>query len=147
MNACSPSVNIHRVVWGSVVISCLLYIPIGWVGASAFHSGNSSTILNVLEDTRPNLAAVISTYVFPLCMSPPSHSMRPAGLMLKAPGVLVTSIPIFAIVIRYNLLRGKICSKTAAFFWSAIFPWIVVIPFQTKVRHSVRDISSDLFRQ
>lgn len=51
--------------------------------------------------------------------------------------MLITSIPVFMIVIRYNLLRGNICSKPWAIFFSSILPWIIVIPFQTNVGHSL----------
>jgi len=47
--------------------------------------------------------------------------------------VLITSIPVFMIVIRYNLLRGNVCSKPWAIFWSSVLPWFIVIPFQTNV--------------
>jgi hypothetical protein len=50
------------------------------------------------------------------------------------PAVLITSIPVVMIVVRYNFLRGNICSKPWAIFWSLILPWIIVIPFQTNVR-------------
>ena len=39
----------------------------------------------------------------------------------------VTSIPIFSIVIRYNLLDAGF-SKWTANFWSVIFPWTVALP-------------------
>jgi len=55
---------------------------------------------------------LVSTYLFPLA-------------------VLITSIPIFMIVIRYNLLRGNVCSRPWAIFWSSILPWLLVIPFQS----------------
>ena len=54
--------------------------------------------------------------------------------------VLITSVPLFAIVVRYNLLRGDICSNRMAIFLSAVLPWLIAIPFQTRVsvlRHEV----------
>ena len=48
--------------------------------------------------------------------------------------MLITSVPVFAIVVRYNLLRGDICSTRMAIFLSAVLPWLFAIPFQTRVR-------------
>ncbi|KAF8550992.1 hypothetical protein OG21DRAFT_1445836 [Imleria badia] len=116
VNNTHPSVNVRLVVWASVLISCLIYIPIGWLGGLAFAFPNNATLLQVFATDREHGAwsaiARVSSYVFPLA-------------------VLITSIPVFTIVIRYNLLRGNICSNKMAIFWSAIFPWLIVIPFQT----------------
>ncbi|KAF9516504.1 hypothetical protein BS47DRAFT_1315345 [Hydnum rufescens UP504] len=112
VNNVHPSTNIRRVIWLSLLISCSIYLVIGLTGASAFHTPQNSTILAVISDQRPSVIAVISVYAFPVA-------------------VLITSIPVFMIIIRYNLLRGNICSKPWAIFWSSILPWIVVIPFQT----------------
>ncbi|KAJ7509778.1 AAAP amino acid permease [Mycena galericulata] len=113
INNTHPSVNIRRVVWLSLAIACLIYIPIGWMGAAAFAIDSDATILNVLLSDRPNIVALISTYVFPLA-------------------VLITFVPVFAIVVRYNLLRGNICSNYMVIFLSAILPWLIAIPFQTR---------------
>lgn len=113
INNAHPSVNIRLVVWLSLVIACLIYIPIGWMGASAFAIGGNATILSILSSSRPNIVALISTYVFPVA-------------------VLITSVPVFVIVVRYNLLRGNICSNRMAIFLSAVVPWLIAIPFQTR---------------
>ncbi|KAF8232896.1 hypothetical protein L208DRAFT_1269922 [Tricholoma matsutake] len=112
VNNIHPSTNIHRVIWLSVIISCAIYLSIGFTGAAAFKTPANSTILAVISQRRPSLVALISVYVFPIA-------------------VLITSIPVFMIIIRYNLLRGNICSKPWAIFFSSILPWIIVIPFQT----------------
>lgn len=45
------------------------------------------------------------------------------------PAALISGIPVFAIVIRYNLVENKICTLKWANFWSVIFPWIVALAF------------------
>ncbi|KAG8217068.1 hypothetical protein J3R82DRAFT_5067 [Butyriboletus roseoflavus] len=116
VNNTHPSVNIRLAVWTAVIISCLIYIPIGWMGGSTFVFPNSATLLQVfVTDTGHGALSVVakaSSYAFPLA-------------------VLITSVPVFTIVVRYNLLRGNICSNKMAIFWSAIFPWLLAIPFQT----------------
>src|SRR5271156_6098484 len=59
-----------------------------------------------------------------------------SSLSFPPSAVLLSSIPVFMIVIRYNLLRGDFCSERWAIFFSSILPWIFVIPFQTRVCRS-----------
>lgn len=66
INNIHPSTNIHRVVWLSIIISCTIYLSIGFTGASAFKVPSNSTILAVLSERRPSLIALISVYIFPL---------------------------------------------------------------------------------
>lgn len=40
-----------------------------------------------------------------------------------------SSIPVYSIIVRYNLLENQICSKKWANFWAVLLPWIIVIPF------------------
>ncbi|RCH82450.1 hypothetical protein CU098_007908, partial [Rhizopus stolonifer] len=58
-------------------------------------------------------ASIVTAYLFPVC-------------------ALITSIPVFTIVIRDNLLRGDVCSKPMAVFLSNFLPWLICIPLQTK---------------
>jgi len=68
----------------------------GLLGAASYHLDDTSNILATISSTDSGTAlhvlSVLINVLFPL-------------------SVLVTSIPIFSIVIRYNLIRGKICSK------------------------------------
>ena len=134
MNNTHTSVNIRLAVWTSILISCLIYIPIGWLGGLSFVLPSGATLLQVLvADTGHgalSTVAQVSSYVFPLGVSLPLH----LACTNRVIAVLITSIPVFTIVIRYNLLRGNICSNKMAIFWSAILPWFIVIPFQTNVR-------------
>jgi len=45
--------------------------------------------------------------------------------------VLATTIPVFSIIVRYNLLQNKIFPKGVSNFIAVVLPWIVVIPFLT----------------
>jgi len=45
---------------------------------------------------------------------------------------LLSSIPVFSIIIRYNLIEsGVVTNKKAANFWAVIFPWIIGVFFYT----------------
>ncbi|KAI8058577.1 hypothetical protein BDF22DRAFT_739993 [Syncephalis plumigaleata] len=70
-------------------------------------------LLGVLDiNLHDNLFIRISSYVFPIA-------------------VLITSIPVFTIVVRYNLVRGQLVGKVMANFLAGVLPWIIAIPFQT----------------
>ena len=106
----------------------ILYLTVGLLGASSFMTtGSILTALNASEGNR--VLITIVNILFPIA-------------------VLVTSVPVFAIVIRYNLVRGGFCSDSKldatlrtkrmltctgwAFVWAAVVPWFSIIPFQTK---------------
>ncbi|KAI8084453.1 transmembrane amino acid transporter protein-domain-containing protein [Halteromyces radiatus] len=112
VNSLKPNVNIHKVLWISVIISTIFYILLGICGAMAYQMSASSDILAILSQNG-STASLVTCYLFPVA-------------------ALVTSIPVFTIVIRSNLLRGQICSRPWAVFWSNFLPWFVCIPLQTK---------------
>lgn len=43
--------------------------------------------------------------------------------------VLVSTIPVFSIIVRYNLLDSGLMGRFWANFWAVIFPWFLAIPF------------------
>ncbi|KAI9496786.1 hypothetical protein BDB00DRAFT_952354 [Zychaea mexicana] len=112
VNDLRPDVSIHKSLWISVVISTIMYILLGVFGAMAYRMEPTADILAILS-SQGSTASLVTTYIFPIC-------------------ALVTSIPVFTIVIRQNLMRGNICGRPWAVFWSNILPWFVCIPLQTK---------------
>lgn len=132
INELSRSVSIHRSITYPILICIALYLIIGLTGAASFQISSSSDILATLSASHKNkVLTTIANVLFPIA-------------------VLVTSVPVFAIVIRYNLVRGNFCSnrKSAVFglfdseadinqgyaiVWASLMPWIFIIPFQTKV--------------
>jgi hypothetical protein len=44
-------------------------------------------------------------------------------------GWSVSGIPIFSIVIRYNLLENGICNVFWGNIWAVVFPWVVALVF------------------
>ena len=43
----------------------------------------------------------------------------------------MTSIPVYSIIVRYNLLETGYVNKAVAFIASVIVPWILIVPFYT----------------
>lgn len=71
-----------------------LYIIIGLTGAASFKIDTSSDLLATLAAADQNkILITMVNILFPI-------------------SVLVTSVPVFAIVIRYNLVRGNLCSNS-----------------------------------
>ncbi|KAI9478906.1 MAG: hypothetical protein EXX96DRAFT_505695 [Benjaminiella poitrasii] len=112
INNMSPTVNIHHCLFISIVISIVFYLIFGISGAMAYKMDASSDILVILT-TKGSLISKITSYLFPIF-------------------ALITSIPVYTIVVRSNLIRGKICSSSWASFLSNCLPWIICIPIQTK---------------
>ncbi len=69
------------------------------------------TLLNKLRNSSFALAKV-TFYMFPVVVN-------------------LTSIPVFAIMQRYNLLEAQVCGPKMANFLGVILPWIICIPFYT----------------
>ncbi|KAH8548355.1 hypothetical protein BGW37DRAFT_506885 [Umbelopsis sp. PMI_123] len=111
VNDVRRDVSIHTCIWLSLGTSCFFYILIGITGAMSYSMNGSSNILDFLR-TDGWIASKVAVYMFPLV-------------------ALVTSVPVFTIVIRSNLLRGQICGKYLAHFLASGAPWLVVIVLQT----------------
>jgi amino acid permease len=132
VNELSRHISILKSIACPIVICVTLYIIIGLTGASSFKINQSTDILATLRGSNENRVLItIANILFPV-------------------SVLVTSVPVFAIVIRYNLVRGNFCSNSKwhararrrsefkidpeyAIVWASVMPWIFIIPFQTKV--------------
>lgn len=82
------------------------------MGALSYTFPANGDILSVINaSSYANLFTRILVYLFPMM-------------------VLATTIPVFSIVVRYNLLQSKV-PKLLANFLAVALPWIVVIPFLT----------------
>jgi len=107
INELSRSVSIHKTIAYPILVCVALYLIIGITGASSFKVAQSSDILATLsaEDQSKVLITLVNI-LFPIA-------------------VLVTSVPVFAIVIRYNLVRGNVCSNSKCFD-SLTEPWLTL---------------------
>jgi amino acid permease len=93
VNELSRSVSIHKTIIYPILVCIAFYILIGLAGAASFPINSSTDILATLSASDQNKVLVtIVNILFPIA-------------------VLVTSVPVFAIVIRYNLVRGNFCSN------------------------------------
>ncbi|KAM9967599.1 hypothetical protein ACTFIW_001683 [Dictyostelium discoideum] len=113
VNESKPTVNIRKAVWLSASASTTVFVATGIFGALAFaHMPSSSDILSVINSHHGNILTRISVYVFPFV-------------------VLASSIPVYSIVVRYNLMQNGLLPKWIANGVAVLLPWLIVIPFMT----------------
>ncbi|CAG8804835.1 34754_t:CDS:2, partial [Gigaspora margarita] len=109
------NVPIRKVVWISIFISTIMYVSLGVLGGMAYTMDSKSNILAVIDHSNQRtVISLITTYLFPIA-------------------ALVTSIPVFTIIVRLNLMNNNSFNKRNAIFLSSFVPWIVILPFQTGV--------------
>jgi len=116
INQKSSNVNINKSVWSASAFSTFLYLIVGLLGALAFSfTGTDSNILSLINVSSLGypkgfkILSMITVYSFPLITS-------------------LTTIPIYSIIIRCNLISNK-CPKVIATVVSIAIPWILSIPF------------------
>ena len=56
------------------------------------------------------------------------------GTYLFPPAALLTSIPVFSIIVRYNLMENQICGSFVANLFSVVLPWVVALFFFSGAR-------------
>ncbi|KAJ3128223.1 MCM DNA helicase complex subunit [Nowakowskiella sp. JEL0407] len=116
LNTKHKSVPIRKSLIMSLIWSTVLYILMGFLGAVTYPVEHSSNILATVSHLTtvagvPETIAVTSIFF--------------------SVAVLLSSIPVYIIIMRLNLTTSKLCTKGWANFWAGIFPFLIVIPFLT----------------
>eukprot|EP01133_Synstelium_polycarpum_P003934 gene3934-4555_t len=102
VNEAKPNVNISRSIWTASTFSTFVFVMIGIFD-----------ILSVINASpQANIFSKVSVYVFPFV-------------------VLASSIPVFSIIVRYNLMQNDLLPKWSANLVAVVLPWLIVIPFMT----------------
>ncbi|TPX34663.1 hypothetical protein SmJEL517_g02723 [Synchytrium microbalum] len=113
VNIKMKDVNTQGTLWYSVSIGLVFYLVIGIIPGLAFNIPNGSNLLQVLTTQGvPQTLSKATTYIFSIV-------------------ALVTSIPVFFIVARDNLVQNRVLGRSSATFVAFVLPWIVAIPFQS----------------
>ncbi|TPX38009.1 hypothetical protein SmJEL517_g00004 [Synchytrium microbalum] len=106
-------VSVPKTIYTSVGISTFIYISLGIIGGMSVKMEHNSNILSTISgDPTSSVLMRVTTFIFPIV-------------------VLVTSIPIYCIVIRYNLRQSGLFGPWGALGMAVIVPFVFVIPFQT----------------
>jgi len=103
---------VNTSLWLATTIASTIFWLLGFFGALSFKFPQDSDILSVINGSSyANFFTKLLVYLFPIM-------------------ILATTIPVFSIIVRYNLLQSKI-HKGWANMLAVALPWIVVIPFLT----------------
>ena len=110
LNEKKPEVDVNETVTWSVWLSVLMFVVLGYTAASVYPSefrDSNDDLLTVILDGDSGATAFTRTcaYIFP-------------------PVVLWSGIPVFSIIVRYNLLQEGLCGPRAANFIAVVSPWI-----------------------
>ena len=105
INEKAPGISINKSIWSALLPAIVTFALLGWIGALAINTTSTTDLLASLSTPETSTIAQIATYLFPWA-------------------ALVSGIPIYSIIIRYNLIENNICTKPWANFWSIIFPWV-----------------------
>ena len=104
LNEKAPDVSVNRVFWTSTLTSTLLYTCVGILGALAFPHVPEN-MLSVLLSQQVDFTTRFCATLF--------------GVVIIGFG-----IPIFSVIMRYNLVNSGLCSEPLAHVWSSVVPWL-----------------------
>ena len=112
LNEKAPGVGVATSTWVSIALSTAMFMVLGLLGGLGMDYPNGEDLLAAINDpSQPRILLIsqIATYIFPIA-------------------ALVSGIPVFAIIIRYNLVREGV-PKLLANLFAVILPWAVAVFF------------------
>jgi len=112
INEMKPGVSVNKSLWWSSFISLVCFMLTGLLPALTV------TFTKAGEDL-----------LTPLSKLPDMWAISNFTAQLFPPAVLLPGIPIFSIMVRYNLLENKLCNKFWANMFAVVFPWVASLIF------------------
>eukprot|EP01121_Diplochlamys_sp_Union-15-3_P021941 TRINITY_DN916_c0_g1_i2.p1 TRINITY_DN916_c0_g1~~TRINITY_DN916_c0_g1_i2.p1 ORF type:complete len:401 (+),score=32.44 TRINITY_DN916_c0_g1_i2:45-1247(+) len=110
VNEKKRNISVNPPIWLSTTLCAFLKFSVGFFGALSYRNpSNIPNILTVMTQTTTGsfrIVTKISVYLFNF-------------------GTIVPGIPVFSILIRYNLITGGICGPIPAFLIGVVAPWLV----------------------
>eukprot|EP00039_Didymoeca_costata_P013080 m.193963 g.193963 ORF g.193963 m.193963 type:complete len:557 (+) comp15670_c0_seq5:103-1773(+) len=158
VNEKKPSVSVNKSVWFSTFMCNIIFFAIGIPGALGFKyylAGPATNNCAYGVDTNDpgncmqDLMSVLSNRT----MAPDSwvkhkglEGLLEASVYLFPIVAVLSSIPVFSIVIKYNCIENGL-SKRFSIFWGVLFPWLVSIPllYQPNALNQIINLSSLFF--
>jgi hypothetical protein len=144
INEKKKSVSVNKTVWWATTLCLVIFYVIGVPGAMAFkyylqgpasnncpYGVDTGDPSNCVQDLMQLILGSDANNV-PLAPAKWANSKALTGLMhfsvyLFPIVAILSSIPVFSIVIKYNCIENGM-SRKFAFFWGIVFPWIVSAP-------------------
>lgn len=122
----APGVSVKRTIWLASTLCFVLYIIVGWIGAAAF-SDTLSPSVDLLVALNHRELALPADVFFPIMAA-------------------LSGVPIFAIIMRCNLIEQGVCGPRMATFLGVFLPWIIALCLQNgSGLQRVINLSSILF--
>lgn len=113
INEMKPGLPVNKQLWGALIPGIATFCVLGWFSAAFYQTAgipDSEDLLSGLTGPAISSFTQAASFVFP-------------------PAALISGIPIFSIVIRYNLLENGICNVFWGNIWAVVFPWVVALVF------------------
>ena len=164
VNEKASDVSVNKALWVATASCVAVFFSVGLTGAAAF----SDVLEGTVSGTCARQSVATSPHYDPdfscandllqLFSAPPVGTVGAlwtgagASALLKVsvyafPIVaVVSSIPVFSIVIKYNLVENGF-SKRAGFVWGVLFPWLAALPllYMPQILSQFINFSSLLF--
>lgn len=103
LNEKRPEVHVGNVLWSSAFTSTVMYILVGMLSAMSFRHAEGN-VLETLSAGHVWTITKVSAFIF--------------GVFVVGLG-----IPVFCVVMRYNLLVGGVCKNFTATLLGVVMPW------------------------
>jgi len=138
VNEKRPGVSVNKTLWVSTTICILVFFAVGITGAAAFsdvlQGPVSGTCPQSIASDGYNCANTLMQVFTTPAMMPPAWRDNPALSVLLQSSVylfpvvaVVSSIPVFSIVIKYNLIEAG-WTRSKATGIGVVLPWVVAFP-------------------
>jgi len=157
VNEKRSGVSVNRTLWTSTTACIIIFFAVGISGAIAFpdvlQGPTTNTCARQLEHQAFNcrndlLQVFTNSATMPAALkdSPIVAAMLRGSAYLFPIVAVVSGIPIFSIVIKYNMIENGF-SQRFGFLWGVIFPWAVALPllYQPNVLAQFINLTSLIF--
>lgn len=137
VNEKAPPVSINKSLWSATLLSAFVFLGIGLFGAWAFEDVLQGQVSGTCRrqqqlqsfDCQNSLLSAFLAEPAPafLKANPAIHGLVQLSVYIYPIFSIIASIPVFSIVIKYNMLETG-SSRGSAFAFAVIFPWLIAFP-------------------
>lgn len=114
VNEKKPHVSVNKSIWSSTLTSNFIKLSFGYLAGITYAIGGSSNILNVISRNAPTGAFGVITRL---------------SVYLFNFATIIPGIPVCSILVRYNLVTGKLCPPIIANLIGVVAPWVISMFF------------------
>jgi len=139
INEKKPEVSVNKSLWSATTICVIIYIAIGIPGAVVFSDVLQGPVtaacpanvrdpsFNCPNDLMQTLTQKGDGSMAPWQSSSAATFLLQSSVYMFPIVAVVSSIPVFSIVIKYNLVENGF-SNQAGLLWGVVFPWVAALP-------------------